>query len=192
MSKWSKATYLLFTAVVLTTNASSHLQHSLSVTAPSTNILIKNESSCALKLVDISHDNNQTKLSLPSDIPVIEPGALSNEELGNITFSGGFLSSMQQRATGTYQLTCGTQRHLLSLSFFIAPDYYGDGYWVDKTFSRTNAPVILYPPGKTSIMSSKEIVLTLINMESPNEIITEEEIAIAEPEPTCDAVVGDE
>lgn len=140
-------------------------QHTLSVAAPSVNIVIKNLSKCPLLLMEVQHDNNQTSLSLPKEILAAPSEKQQVIGTGHISFSGGYFSSMQQRATGTYQVTCDNQRHLLSLSFFIAPDYYGDGYWIEKQFSSSDIPLLLSPPGKTSIAANTPVVLTLINKE---------------------------
>lgn len=157
----------------------THFENRLSVNAPSASIIIRNHSSCPLKLLHIAHDNNQTKLTLPELITGAATESQYTEETGHISFSGGYFSSMQQRAVGTYQVTCENKRHLLTLSFFIAPDHYTDGYFIDKTFNSQDTPVILYPPGKTTIVGSTPIILTLINKEVTNDSRTE-------PDPSTD------
>ena len=187
MLKWTNALrvqklFITFYSVVLSTYPSAKtpppvsptsIEHSLSISAPSPHIIIRNHSFCPLSLLHFAHYNNQTTLTLPERIEGVSIENQYAEGAGHVSFSGGYFSSMQQRATGTYKITCGNKRYLLNLSFFIAPDHYGDGYFIDKTLNSEDSPVILYPPGKTSIMGNTPIVLTLINKEATNDSRTE-------------------
>ena len=164
--------------------ASLLLLLSFSLASTQTSVVINNESSCSLKLGNITHDSNKTSLSLPSDIA---PNAM---ESGHVSFSNSW-SSDPQRAVGSYLMNCSNKNYLLTLYFYVGkgPSEFDShvGYWVNKEILDNSAPVIIYPTGKTSIASNAPVVIGLIDTEIMHEAISETD---TKPLPDNDAIDG--
>lgn len=153
-----------------------------------TSVVINNESSCQLTLGNICHDSNKTSLMLPSTV------APDSMESGQISFSSNW-SSDPQRAVGSYIMNCDNKNYLLTLYFYVGkgPSEFDShvGYWVDKKLMDTNAPVIIYPSGKTSIANNAPVVIGLIDTEIAHEPNSKPDPEItSDPLPSHDATDG--
>lgn len=131
--------------------------------APSTNIVISNESACQLERVHLS--NQTASLSLPT---LVSP---NDTKPGYISFSGSLIAKGQQQAIGQYLVTCDKRKYILTLDFFVGLGAISDhDYFFSASIDDSDSPLLVIPNGQTFISNGQPVHVRLLNKEEQDEI----------------------
>lgn len=127
--------------------------------APTTTIVVSNNTTCELELTN--KQDQVATLNLPEKI---SPNSV--EGSGKIAFSNGIFAPSEQQANAHYIVSCGDSTHLLRFDFFVGQSSLSTPGYFFKASSNPDAPFLVAPIGKISVLSNQPLHIILLDKTS--------------------------